>query len=423
MRNVNKYTLLLVTLCFAASLSAQSNTEKLKREQEKLEKNISNTKNLLEKTKTNAEITLNELKLIDNQVKFREELLQNFDNQIRGTELKIEQKNNQINELETKLASLKEQYRKLVIYAYKKRSKQGQMMFIFSSSSYYEALKRKKYLEKIAEIQRKQKLIIQQHRKLIAKEKGELVEEKSYKETIADQKRREKEEILKDKEEQSKALTKLKQEEGKLLAAIKKDEARKAEIKRKIDKAIQDEIARQEKSKPKTPKGTKPKTPKTSSGETKPKTEEPVKFIEPKEVELNTNFETNKGKLPWPVATGSITEKFGKNPHPSIPNIFTNNNGVDISTNKGASVRAVFEGEVTSIINILGAGKTVIIRHGNYRTVYSNLQDVYVSTGSKVSTKQAIGSLLVQEGAALSVLHFEVRQDINVMNPSLWITR
>ncbi len=86
-------------------------------------------------------------------------------------------------------------------------------------------------------------------------------------------------------------------------------------------------------------------------------------------------------------------------------------------------MRAVFEGEVTSIINILGAGKTVIVRHGNYRTVYSNLQDVYVSTGSKVNTKQAIGSLLVQEGAALSVLHFEVRQDINVMNPSLWITR
>ncbi|MGV3630070.1 MAG: murein hydrolase activator EnvC family protein [Bacteroidota bacterium] len=424
MRNVNKYSLLLAALCFAANLFAQSNTEKLKREQEKLEKNISNTRSLLEKTKTNAEITLNELKLIDNQVKFREELLQNFDNQIRGTELKIEQKNNQIKELETKLGSLQEQYRKLVIYAYKKRSKQGQMMFIFSSSSYYEALKRKKYLEKIAEIQRKQKLIIQQHKKLIAKEKGELVEEKSYKEVIADQKRKEKEAILQDKEEQAKALTKLKQEETKLTAAIRKDEARKAEIKRKIDKAIQDEIARQERSKPKTPKGKKPsKTTKPgNSGESKPATEE-VKLVEPKEVELNSHFETNKGKLPWPVATGSITEKFGRNPHPTIPNIVTNNNGIDISTNKGASVRAVFEGEVTSIINILGAGKTVIIRHGNYRTVYSNLQDVYVSTGAKVSTKQAIGSLLVQEGAALSVLHFEVRQDINVMNPGLWITR
>lgn len=419
MRNVSKYCLLIAVLWFTAQLAAQSNTEKLRKEQEKLEKNISNTRSLLEKTKTSAEITLNELKLIDNQVKFREELLQNFDNQIRGTELKIEQKNNQIKELETKLGSLKEQYRKLVIYAYKKRSRQGQMMFIFSSSSYYEALKRKKYLEKIAEIQRKQKLIIQQHKKLIAKEKGELVEEKSYKETIADQKRREKDEILKDKDEQARALNKLKQEEGKLLATIKKDEARKAEIKRKIDKAIQDEIARQDRKKP---KGDKPKASKPSTGDKKPATEE-IKFIEPKEVELNSHFETNKGKLPWPVSTGSITEKFGKNPHPTIPNIFTNNNGVDISTNKGASVRAVFEGEVTSIISILGAGKTVIIRHGNYRTVYSNLQDVYVSTGAKVSTKQAIGSLLVQDDAPLSVLHFEVRQDINVMNPSLWITR
>lgn len=421
MRNVNKYFLLLFLLCSSLWARAQSNTEKLRKEQEKLEKNISNTRSLLEKTKTNAEVTLNELKLIDNQVKFREELLQNFDNQIRGTELKIEQKNNQIRELELKLASLKEQYRKLVIYAYKKRSRQGQMMFIFSSSSYYEALKRKKYLEKIAEIQRKQKLVIQQHKKLIAKEKGELVEEKSYKETIADQKRKEKEEILKDKEEQARTLSKLKQEETKLLSAIKKDELKKAEIKRKIDQAIQNEIARAEKNKPKNPKGTKPKS---TSGENKstPKSDE-IKFVEPREVELNASFETNKGKLPWPVATGSITEKFGKNPHPTIPNIVTNNNGIDISTNKGASVRAVFDGEVTSIINILGAGKTVIVRHGNYRTVYSNLQDVYVTTGSKVDTKQAIGSLLVQDGASLSVLHFEVRHDINVMNPSLWITR
>ena len=167
----------------------QKSTDKLKKEQERLEKNISSTKNLLDKTKINTEATLNELKLIDNQVKYREELLLNFDNQIRGTELKIEQKNNQIEELQSKLMQLQKQYKKLVIYAYKKRSKEAKMMYIFSSSSYYEALKRKKYLEKIAEIQRKQRLIILQSKKLIAKEKGELIQEKSYKEKVADQKR------------------------------------------------------------------------------------------------------------------------------------------------------------------------------------------------------------------------------------------
>jgi len=139
---------------------------------------------------------------------------------------------------------------------------------------------------------------------------------------------------------------------------------------------------------------------------------------------LNKSFEGNKGKLPWPVDKGSITESFGRNAHPTLDNVFTNNNGVDISASKGASVRAVFEGEVTSVLNIPGAGKVVIIKHGNYRTVYSNLQDTYVKIGSKVTTKQAIGTLLVTEG--LSVAHFEIHQVVGTtsvaLNPSLWIT-
>lgn len=428
MKNVSKHIVLVILFVFPTILLAQSSTDKLKKERDRLEKNISNTKSLLEKTKSTKEVTLNELKLIDNQVKFREELLQNFDNQIKGTELKIEQKNMQIEELETKLKSLKIQYKKLVIYAYKKRSKAGQMMFLFSSTSYYEALKRKKYLDKIAEIQRKQKLIILQHKKLIAREKGELVEEKTYKEKIADEKRVEKDEILKDKDKQAKTLTKLKQEETKLIAQMQKDELRKQEIKRKIDQIIQADIAKNSAKNSKTTKTSKsgdkkPKSGTTTGTNTKTKPDKEVTLSEPKDVALNSNFESNKGKLPWPVTTGSITEGFGKNAHPSIPNIFTNNNGVDFSTNKGAQVRAVFEGEVTTVINIVGAGKTIIIKHGNYRTVYSNLQDVYVTKGDKVNTKQAIGSLLPPESGSLSVLHFEVRQDVAVLNPSLWITR
>ena len=121
-----------------------------------------------------------------------------------------------------------------------------------------------------------------------------------------------------------------------------------------------------------------------------------------------------------------MTEGFGKNPHPTLDNVFTNNNGIDISSPKNAQVRAVFEGEVTSVLSIPGAGKVVIIKHGNYRTVYSNLQDTYVKSGSKVSTKQAIGSLLVSDGASVSVAHFEIHQVVGTLvqclNPSLWVS-
>lgn len=433
MKNVNKYQLFFVAVFVANFSFTQKSTDKLKKEQERLEKSIKNTKNLLDKTKITTEATLNELKLIDHQVKSREELLLNFDNQIRGTELKIEQKNNQIKDLEKKLIQLRVQYKKLVIYAYKKRSKEAKMMYIFSSNSYYEALKRKKYLDKIAEIQRKQKLIILQHKKLIAKEKGDLLSEKSYKEQIASVKRKEKLEILKDKEVQTKTLSQLKNQEAQLLAKIQKDEVQKNEVRRKIDNAIANELAALEKKKkkptkkPDKPSGTKKEPKETKEPKTNNETKENVTLTEPKEVELNSGFESNKGRLPWPVSTGTITESYGKNPHPTIKNVFTNNNGIDISANKGAQIRAVFEGEVTSVFAIPGAGKVVIIKHGNYRTVYSNLQEAYVSVGSKVTTKQAIGSLVIKEDESLSVAHFEIHQvigsQVNRMNPSLWISR
>lgn len=419
---VNKiWILLFVGLCSQA-VTAQKSTDKLKKEQERLEKNIANTKSLLDKTKSTTAATLNELKLIESQVKSREDLLLNFDSQIRGTELQIKHKNRQITELEKKLESLRAQYKKLTVYAYKHRSKEGKMMFIVSSSNYYEALKRKKYLEKIAEIQRKQKMVILQHKKLIGKEKSSLLAEKTYKERVAEQKRREKEEILQDKHKQQETLAKLKTEEQKLLVKIERDEVLRAQVKAKIDAAIAAEVAKNTKAA--TAKASK----KTTASTTKKPTEKaPTVLAEPKAVELNAGFESNKGRLPWPVEKGAITESYGKHAHPTIPNLYTHNNGIDISAAKGAQVRSVFEGEVTSVFSIPGAGKVVIVKHGNYRTVYSNLQDTYVSIGSKVTTKQAIGSLLVSDGEELSVSHFEIHQvvgsQVNRMNPGLWLTR
>lgn len=152
-----------------------------------------------------------------------------------------------------------------------------------------------------------------------------------------------------------------------------------------------------------------------------------VAFEETKEsAAMSKSFEGNKGRLPWPVDKGSITEGFGKNAHPTLDNVFTNNNGIDISAPKNSQVRAVFDGEVTSVLNIPGAGKVVIIKHGNYRTVYSNLQDTYVKIGSKVTTKQAIGSLLIKDDGTISVSHFEIHQvigsTVQCLNPTLWVT-
>ena len=152
MKSVSKIILGIVCLMTASQSIAQSTSEKLKREQQQLENNIANTKQLLEKAKSNTESSFNELKLLNNQIAYREQLVRNFDNQIRGAELKIKEKQNQIEQLSEEMKTLREQYKKLLIYAYKHRNKYGKMMYIFSSDSYYEAIKRAKYLEKIQEM-------------------------------------------------------------------------------------------------------------------------------------------------------------------------------------------------------------------------------------------------------------------------------
>lgn len=445
MKSVSKYLVLFLALV-SLNLHAQNSSEKLRKEQEILEQKLKNTQLLLTKTKGAKAASLNELQIINNQVRFREELVRNFDRQVRGADLSMRQKREQIRDLNEKVARLKKQYKKLVIYAYKHRSKYNKLMFVFSSDSYYEALKRNKYLGKLAEIQKKQYLIIKQHQGLINREIDNVKIEKENKLTVLGEKQQEREAILVDKRKQELVYIQFEKEESSLLAEMKKDQRRKEAISRQIDAAIKREVAaaeekrrkeeakalalakqkaREEEARRKAEaKNTKTTKTPTSSPSPKPAVTLPTTN---EAALVGKSFKANRGKLPWPVLKGTVTENYGKNPHPTFENVFTNNNGIDISAVKNSAVRAIFEGEVTSVLNIPGAGKVVILKHGDYRTVYSNLQTTSVSIGDKVTTKEDIGTLLVKEGNSLSVLHFEVHQvyggNVQSLNPVIWITR
>ena len=433
-----KNKLVLVLLLFVSNLLlAQKKSDQLQAEQTRLENKLNTTKGLLEKVKKGTQLSMNELKLIENQVRDREQLVQNVDNQIRGAELTISSKSNQVKQLQEKLVRMKAQYRAMLLYAYKHRSKHGKMMYIFSASNYFEAVKRTNYLKRIAEIQNKQFKIILQSQQSIHKEINSIQEQKTRQLSLLETKIAEKERILKDKQEKEKALAKLKKDENKLRAELQTAEKKKAELKRRIKQAIDKEIAEAEaKAKKEQKKAEAQKTAssakntesKSTSSEAKTAEKKPVVVTETKEsAALGKSFESNRGKLPWPVLKGTIVEGYGKNPHPTLSNVYTNNNGIDIGAPKGAQVRSVFEGEVTSVLNIPGAGKVVIIKHGNYRTVYSNLQEVFVAVGAKVTTKQAIGSLLPDDGGGLSTAHFEIHQvvegSVQRMNPTLWLAQ
>jgi septal ring factor EnvC (AmiA/AmiB activator) len=448
----------LVLLLFFNVAYSQTSSDKLKKEQQKLEKKISNTKVLLKKVKTNSQASLNELKLIDYQIRSREALVRVFDNQVRVAEIKMVEKKQEVKQLKERLVKLKKQYKSMLLYAYKHRNNYGKIMFILSSDNYNEASKRTKYLKKVAGIQKKQMALILQHRSLIHKELNQIKDEKETKSKALEEKKNEREQIAKDKVSKEKTYQKFQQEEQKLFAQLKEDERKKEELKQKINAAIKADIVRQEaerarkeaetakkrdadakkkkeqeelarKNKEKEKNKTQGKSTTTTIETVPDKTPEVPKttvFVETSEGSVaGKNFESNKGRLPAPVSSGSIVESFGRNAHPTLPDVYTNNNGVDYACSKGANVRAIFEGEVTSVFSINGAGKVVIIKHGNYRSVYSNLKETFVSIGSKVSTKQAIGSLMTDGN--VSVCHFEIHQVVGgvpkCLNPQLWVGR
>jgi septal ring factor EnvC (AmiA/AmiB activator) len=450
MKNVSSFLFFFFLL---SHVYGQSSQEKLKKEQQKLEKRISNTKSLLSKVKSNTQASLNEIRLIENQIKSREALVRIFDNQVRMAEIKMVEKKQEVKRLKKRLNDLKRQYKKMVLYAYKHRGNYGRVMYLLSADNYNEAVKRNRYLKKVAGVQKKQAALIKQHQTLIAEEITNISQEKDSKLKALEEKKQEREMISKDKSKKEKSYEKFKKEEQNLASLLKADERKKAEIKQRIDAEIRQELAREQARQKEREKARKEEekrkanvaanTPKSTNSSTSNKAQDPkttpksttTEQAKPKQVTytestegsaVGKSFEANRGRLPWPVEKGSITERYGTNPHPTLSGVVTNNNGIDITCPKYARVRSVFEGEVTSVFSINGAGKFVVIKHGAYRTVYGNMQETYVSVGSKVTSKQAIGSLLADD-SGVSICHFEIHSVAGgltkSLNPSLWIGR
>ncbi|MBL4863054.1 MAG: hypothetical protein JKY09_08575, partial [Crocinitomicaceae bacterium] len=234
--------IILLVFVFVAGISFGQASDKLKKEQSRLERKIADTKMLLGKSKFNTAASLNELKVIENQIRYRERLLKNYDNQIRSAELKVQDKEQQIVIYKKKVLRLKHQYKRLLFYAYKHRNKYGRMMFIFSAKSYFEAVKRNLYLKRIAEIQQKQFIVIRQHLALIQEEIGYIEQEKSYKMTVISEKKDERLAIQKDRNQQETVYRQFKEEEETILAQLRKEERNKEELRQRIAAAIRKEI-------------------------------------------------------------------------------------------------------------------------------------------------------------------------------------
>ncbi len=394
----------ILLLFIAYSAIGQSKSE-LQNHKKKLQQEISYTNQLLQKTSKTKESSLNQLKQLSKKISSREELIQTIEGEISLLNDSIHRHEVDLDSLESNLDQLKEEYAEMIQSAYKNRSSYDRMMFIFSSSNFNQAFKRLKYYQQYAQYRRNQAENIQQTQLLIDAQLHLLQAVKKSKEGLLQARLHERSTLSSEKNQKEKVVQDLKGQEGKLRKELQQKQAAAKKIDAAIQKIIEEEIRLAKEAAKKAGKDEKgfPMTPEAR--------------------ELSASFATNKGKLPWPVAEGLITEQFGEHPHPTLPNVKVQNNGINITTKKNHLGRAVFDGVVRKIIIIPGEGKAVLVRHGEYFTLYSYFKDVYVSTDDKVSTKQSLGVLIDGDDGVSSDLHFELWKGIEKLNPEHWIIK
>ncbi|HPW90550.1 MAG TPA: peptidoglycan DD-metalloendopeptidase family protein [Paludibacteraceae bacterium] len=405
---------LIVSLCVFQPLFAQSIAELEKQKKQALE-NLAQTNKLLNETQKSKQGSVNKINLIKRNINERKTVIQSINGQIAVLEKNIDVLRSEKYQLEERLSYLKADYAKLIRETHMRRNHFSPLLFILSSDNAGQAYRRFRYLQEFSSYRKKQALEIQVvTEQLVAKEK-DLTNDVDQKERALTEKEREAKKLESDRQQESKMLTQLQRKEKQLKDQQKKQQRQANELNSKIQKLIAAEIRKEEERR------------KREASESAKQTGKPVPttFEMSKDEQLVAgNFEKNRGKLPLPVEKGFISGHFGVQPHPVLKHVTTNNKGIYIQAPAGSSARAVFEGVVTQCFMVPGSNSAVIVKHGNYRTVYSNLTELYVKEGDKVSTKQQIGKIFVDtENDNKTELYLMLYRDTSIQNPELWLAR
>lgn len=401
--NIVRFVLCLLVFLSIGLSFAQDKKTLLQSDKEKIEKEIEYSTKLLEETKKSKKASLNQLVLLKKQIRDREKLLQNMQKQIKAVDETIKLDEEIITDLNTDLKKLRDEYARMVYFAYKNRNSYDKLMFVFAANDFNQAYKRLKYFQQYSEYRKMQSELIVKTREELESTVEQLEQNKQEKMKLLSSLTKEKDKLNREKTMKSKTVRNLSKKEKQLLSTIKQKEKASKKLQKEIEKIIAEEIRLAARK-----SGTK----KTSSFS-----------LTPAELKLSANFELNKHKLPWPLKRGVISENFGEHPHPVLKNVIVQNKGLDFLTDKGARARAVFDGEVTRVISIAGYNYVVMIRHGEFLTVYSNLVEVFVQKGDKVSTGQDIGEVHTDTKEMKTELHFEMWKGKTLLNPSNWLAR
>lgn len=392
-------------LVSSTSLFSQSDKQKkLEAQRQQVLKEMKQINALLytKKKEQKSEITL--IENINAKVNARKNLIRITNQQANLLTREINTNQKEITSLRTQLQELKDDYAAMVVKSYKSKSEQSKVMFLLSSSNFKQAYKRLQYIKQYANYQKEQGESIKAKTKELQALNIQLSKQKEDKQKLIEENRVAKRELEKELKQREVLMASIKSDMSKFSAQIKKKRQEADRIDREINRLIREAIAASNKKAGKT----------TSTG----------KFVlTPEAKKLASNFEANKGKLGWPVSRGVIKAKYGKGRSLTDSSVEVNNPGIKIATVSNAEVKAVFNGEVSEILVIKRGNPAIMIRHGNYLSIYTNLSKIYVKKGDKVTTGQAIGQVFTNRINGETLLGFRIYKNNQKLNPQYWLSK
>ena len=395
------FFILFVSLGLAQKNSARQKT--LEKQKKLLQAEIKQINTLLFNNSKREKSILSQVEDLDVKISVRTELVKVNNQQANLLTQQINVNQRDITNLRKELDELKKDYAEMIQKSYKSKSSQNRLMFLFSSEDFLQAYKRIQYMKQYTNFRKKQGEVITQKTKTLQSLNKALFEQKAQKEVLVMENRKAQKELQQERRSQQRLIRGLKSKSRSLALEIKQKQRKAAEIDKVIERLIREAIAASNKASGKSVKNAFALTPESKL--------------------LAANFVANKGKLPWPVEKGIVIQRYGTQPHPVVKTTMIKSNGVTIATTPKSKARAVFEGEVMTILSFKGSNPTILIKHGNYITTYKNMGKVYVKKGDKVKAKQPIGEIFTHPQTGKTTLQFSVFNALKPQNPKSWIYR
>ena len=387
----------------SSNANAQSQRQQeLEEKRRELQQEIREITKLLFAGKKEKKSVVSAVEDLNYKISVRKNLIRITNQQANLLTREINANQDEISTRRVKLKALKEAYADMIVKSYKNRARDNKLMFLLSSSSFQQAYRRLQYIKQYADYQRQQAEIIKVETKQLQLLNQDLLVQKKDKQKLVGENKAAKLILDKELKDQQAFIESIQKNLAKFSAQIKDKQKASEKLDKEIRKLIREAIAASNKKAGKSVKSR-------------------IFSMTPEQKVLAANFTANKGKLPWPVASGVVKMRFGTNPSPIDPSIKIKSNGVRIATNKGEPIRAVFDGVVQGIMTPKNGNNTIMIRHGNYITVYKNLSKFYVSKGDKVTTKQVLGEVITNKASGESILSFGIYKDSAIQNPSIWV--